>query len=283
MRVDSHQHLWDTRARDYPWMDGPWADPIHGVFGPDEFWAATRSCGVDASVVVQATTDIDETLELLAIAARTPHVAGVVGWIDLAAVDVGEQLRRLREAPGGQKLVGIRHQVEDEPDPAWLLREAVQDGLRSVGAAGLAYDLLIRPHQLPAAVECVRRRPDVTFVLDHLGKPRIGGDDSAWSARLAELADQPNVAAKISGLVTEAAWQTWTPDQLLPYIDHALAVFGPDRLMFGSDWPVCTLAATYDQVVAVVDSALAALAPAEREAILALTAMRVYGLTSRPV
>jgi L-fuconolactonase len=279
MRVDAHHHLWDTRARDYPWMDGPWADPIRGVFGPDEFRAASRGSGIEASVVVQATTDIDETLELLAIAARTSHVVGVVGWIDLAAVDVGEQLRRLREAPGGQKLVGIRHQVEDEPDPAWLLAEAVQEGLRSVAAAGLAYDLLIKPHQLPAAVECVRRRPDVTFVLDHLGKPRIGGDDSDWSARLAELADQPNVAAKISGLVTEADWQTWTPDQLLPYIDHALAVFGPDRLIFGSDWPVCMLAATYDQVVAVADAALAPLAPAEREAILARTAMRVYGLT----
>jgi L-fuconolactonase len=279
MRVDAHHHLWDTRARDYPWMDGPWADPIRGVFGPDEFRAASRDSGIEASVVVQATTDIDETLQLLAIAARTPHVVGVVGWIDFAAVDVGEQLRRLREATGGQKLVGIRHQVEDEPDPAWLLRETVQDGLRSVGAAGLSYDLLIKPHQLPAAVECVRRRPDVTFVLDHLGKPRIGGDDSAWSARLAELADQPNVAAKISGLVTEADWQTWTPDQLLPYIDHALAVFGPDRLIFGSDWPVCMLAATYDQVVAVADAALAPLAPAEREAILARTAMRVYGLT----
>jgi L-fuconolactonase len=277
-RVDAHHHLWDTRARDYPWMDGPWADPLRGSFGLGEFIRASRGHDVGPSVVVQAVTDRDESRELLALAADAPRLAGVVGWVDLTAADVGEQIEALRAGPGGGRLVGIRHQVEDEPDPDWLRRDDVVRGLSEVGAAGLAYDLLVKPPQLPAAIEAVRRRPDVPFVLDHLGKPPIGDDLDDWSVSLATLADQPNVVAKLSGLVTEADWRSWTVDQLRPCLDHALAVFGPRRLMFGSDWPVCTLAATYGEVVGVVDEALAGLSVAEREAVLVTTAVETYGL-----
>lgn len=259
-------------------MDGDWADPLRGVFGPDEFVNASRAYEIEASVVVQAVTDVDETRELLMLAAETPQIAGVIGWIDLTAANVTDQLAALREGPGGETLVGVRHQVEDEPDPAWLLRDDVHRGLRAISDAGLTYDLLVRPPQIACAVETVRRRPEVSFVLDHLGKPQIGEDMTAWASAMAELADHPNAVAKISGLVTEADWRTWSPAQLLPYIEHALAVFGPDRLMFGSDWPVCRLAATYGQVVSIVDTALTAWTHEERQAILARTATRVYGL-----
>jgi L-fuconolactonase len=277
-RIDAHHHLWDTATRDYPWMDGPWADPLRGAFGLAEFDRAGADHDVAASVVVQAAMEVDETRDLLTLAADAPRIAGVVGWVDLTGHDVGDRLSALRASSGGGKLVGIRHQVEDEPDPRWLLRAEVHRGLGAVGAAGLAYDLLVKPPQLAAAIEAVRRRPEVGFVLDHLGKPPIGHDLDDWSASLATLADQPNVVAKLSGLVTEADWRGWTVDQLRPCIDHALAVFGPARLMFGSDWPVCTLAATYDEVVAVVDEALAALSAAEREAVLMRTAIETYGL-----
>jgi len=259
-------------------MDGEWADPLRGVFGLDEYVDASREYEIDAGVVVQAVADVDETRELLLLAADTPHIAGVIGWVDLTAADVADHLTALREGPGGETLVGVRHQVEDEPDPAWLLRGDVLRGLRAIGEAGLTYDLLVGPAQFADAVEAVRRRPEVSFVLDHLGKPRIGEDMTAWASAMAELAGYPNAVAKISGLVTETHWQTWSPAQLLPYIEEALAVFGPDRLMFGSDWPVCRLAATYGQVVSIVDSALTASTHEEREAILGRTATRVYGL-----
>jgi L-fuconolactonase len=277
-RIDAHHHLWDTETRDYPWMDGPWADPLRGMFGVDEFDRASADHDVAASVVVQAVMEVDETRDLLALAADTPRIAGVVGWVDLTGHDVGDRLSALHAGTAGGKLVGIRHQVEDEPDPRWLMRDDVLRGLGAVGAAGLAYDLLVKPPQLAAAIEVVRRRPEVRFVLDHLGKPPIGRDLDDWSASLAALADQPNVVAKLSGLVTEADWRGWTVDQLRPCIDHALAVFGPQRLMFGSDWPVCTLAATYGEVVGVVDEALATLSSAEREAVLVTTAVETYGL-----
>ncbi|MGY0234363.1 amidohydrolase family protein [Longispora urticae] len=273
-RIDAHHHLWDVATRAYPWMDGPWADPLRGRFDPDRLAPLAAAAGVDTTIVVQAVSDLDETRELLATAADHPLVGGVVGWLDLTG-DVPAQLADLRAGPGGAALVGVRHQVQDEPDRRWLLRPEVLAGLRALD--GLAYDLLVTPALLPAAVEAVRLLPEVTFVLDHLAKPPIAaGAWQPWADRFAALAAEPNVVAKLSGLVTEAAWAGWKPEDLAGYVDHALGTFGPDRLMFGSDWPVCTLAAPYPRVVEVTETALAGLSEAERRAVFAGTARQVY-------
>lgn len=279
MRVDAHHHLWNTRSRPYPWMDGPWADPIRGAFTPAELDRVCAPHGVTQTIVVQAASELGESRELLAVAAAAPRVAGVVGWVDLTAPDVPDVLADLRTGEGGEALVGIRHQVHDEPDPDWLLRDDVRQGLRAVGDAGLAYDLLLRERELPAARRTVEALPGTTFVVDHLAKPRIAdGALQPWSEEIAALARRPNVVAKLSGLVTEAAWRSWTVDGLRPYVEHAVACFGPDRLLFGSDWPVCLLAASYDQVFAAAEATLDGLTGAQRDAVFGANARHVYGL-----
>jgi L-fuconolactonase len=265
--VDAHHHLWDTDTREYAWMDGPWADPIRGRFD-----AARYSEAVSAreSIVVQAVMDESETLELLAT--RTAPVAGVVGWTDLTAPDVAERLAELRSAG---PLVGIRHQVQDEPDPDWLTRPPVMRGIAAVGAAGLVYDLLVKPPQAAAALDVARRLPEVSLVLDHAGKPDIAdGTWEPWASWITDLAALPNVSVKLSGLVTEAA-PDWKPADVLPYARHVLSAFGPNRTMYGSDWPVCTLAATPGQVTALAEEALG---PGERLEVFGETARSIYQL-----
>ncbi len=182
----------------------------------------------------------------------------MVGWADLSRPDTADQLRAAQGGPGGPALVAVRHQLQEEPDQQWLARPQVRAGLRAVAAAGLAYDLVISPHQLPLVTETVAALPEVRFVLDHAGKPAIAsGDLSAWTADLRALAARPNVAVKLSGLVTEADWDSWTPGQLHPVMEYVLERFGPDRTMFGSDWPVCLLAASYAEVVAAAAAVLA--------------------------
>src|SRR6266508_3537141 len=189
----------------------------------------------------------------------------------------GAGLLRRRALPGGQCLVGVRHQVQDEPDPGWLSRPAVRRGLRAVAGAGLAYDLLVLVPQLPEALAAVRDLPEGRFVLDHAAKPPIAaGAIEPWADALAELARLPNVSCKLSGLVTEAGWDDWDAERIRPYADHVLASFGPDRVMFGSDWPVCELAASYAEVRSLADELLEGLSPSERDAVLCTTATRVY-------
>jgi L-fuconolactonase len=279
-RVDAHHHLWDPGRRAYPWMDESVA-AIRRPFGVEDLDAAAGPQGFGRTVVVQAVSSVEETEELMAVAAASDRVAGVVGWVDLADPEVAGAIAALRDRPGGQTLVGIRHQVHDEPDPDWLLRDQVTDGLAAVADAGLAYDLLVRERELPAARAVARRLPQLTLVVDHLAKPRIReGVTDPWAGELAALARQPNVACKVSGLVTEADWNAWTPTQLVPYVRHAVEAFGPERLLFGSDWPVCLLAAGYGEVVAATAEALdrAGLAPAEREAVFGANARRLYRL-----
>jgi L-fuconolactonase len=219
-----------------------------------------------------------ETEEFLAVAAASDGlIAGVVGWVDLADPGVADALARLRALPGGERLVGVRHQVQDEPDPDWLARPAVRRGLRAVADAGLAYDLLVLVPQLPAALAAVRDLPEGRFVLDHAAKPAIAaGAMEPWAGALAELARPPNVTCKLSGLVTEATWDDWDAERIRPYADHVLASFGPDRVMFGSDWPVCELAASYSEVRALAEALLEGLSPGERDAVLGAAATRVY-------
>ena len=269
-RVDAHHHLWDLSVRDQPWITGELA-PIRRTFTPADLAAA--AVGIDATVVVQTVSDPGETRELLDLA--DPLIAGVIGWVDLTAADVADRLVAVRS----ERLVGIRHQVQDEPDPRWLCRPDVRAGLAAVAREGLVYDLLTLPEQLPAAIDTVHALPDLQFVLDHLSKPSIAsGELEPWASQMRELAAHENVACKLSGLVTEADWDSWTVDDLRPYAETVLDAFGPDRVLFGSDWPVCLLAASYAAVVDAAEQLTAQLSAAERELIFGGTARRIYTL-----
>jgi L-fuconolactonase len=276
--VDAHHHFWDPARADYPWLTDELA-AVRRAFGPDDLAPLVASEGVDATIVVQTRSSVDETRELLASAAVVPFIRGVVGWVDLTDPAVADTIAALRDGPGGDRLVGIRHQVHDEPDPDWLLRDDVARGIRAAGRAGLAYDLLVRTRELPAARELVASMPEVRFVVDHLAKPPIrGGALDPWAGRVAAFADLPNASWKLSGLVTEAAWDAWQPNDLKPFVDHALEVLGPERLMFGSDWPVCLLAASYATVLATARQLIAGLTETERSAAFGDNARSVYRL-----
>ncbi|MET7776560.1 amidohydrolase family protein [Streptomyces mirabilis] len=279
MRVDAHHHVWDLSVRDQDWITGPELQPLRRDFGVADLAPQARAAGVDRTVLVQTITVPEETPEFLALAARSELIAGVVGWTDLTRPDVADELARLRELPGGRHLKGIRHQVQGEPDPEWLLRPDVRDGLAAVAEAGLVYDLVVLPHQLPACVRAAADHPGLTFVLDHLGKPPIAtGALKPWATAVRALAALPNTLCKLSGMVTEADHAKWTVDGLRPYADTVLDAFGPGRLMFGSDWPVCTLAASYGQVVDAAEELTGGLGAEERAEVFGGTATRVYRL-----
>jgi L-fuconolactonase len=277
--VDAHHHLWDLDVRDQDWITGPALAPLRRDFLLGDYRHLADAYDIAASVVVQTVTVPGETPELLALAAASDLIAGVVGWTDLTAPDIADRIAVLTGLPGGTKLAGLRHQVQSEPDPDWLTRPDVLRGLAAVARAGLVYDLVITPGQLAAAARAAATVPDLMFVLDHLGKPRIAsGRTEPWAQDLRGLAALPNTSAKLSGLVTEADWHRWKVTDLRPYAEVALDVFGPARLMFGSDWPVCTLAASYGDVLAAARDLTVGLSPAERETVFAGTATSVYGL-----
>ncbi len=275
MRIDAHHHFWKLGRYDYPWL-GPQLNAIYRDFGPDDLPPLLARQRIDRTVLVQTISSLDETKWFLSLARQHPFIAGVVGWVDLKDPRVGDTLDELLASPG---LVGIRHQVHDEPDVNWLLRPDVQHGLGELARRGLPYDLLIRPPHLAASLQVARNFPNLPLVVDHSAKPRIaqrGWDD--WVGGLAALAQCPNVWCKLSGLITEADWANWQPADLKPYLDHVLATFGPERVLFGSDWPVCLLAGSYDRVVAALEAGLAHLSVAEREMIFGANAARLYQL-----
>lgn len=290
--VDAHHHLWNPPAEgEYPWMTGRFA-PLRREYSAEHLGPELAKHGVRATVVVQARADLRETRDLLALTTRHQFLAGVVGWVDLTSPDVGGQIRALRAGPSGHRLVGIRHDASAEPDPRWLLRADVGRGLDAVAEAGLAFDLEVTPRELTAAARAAAAHPDLRFVLDHLGKPPIAGqpiagqpaaagETASWHDGFAQLASVPNVWCKLSGLVTEADWQRWTDADLAPYIADAVLRFGPSRLLFGSDWPVCELAATYTQVLSAVQHCLPALDRTQATQIFGLNAVEVYRLDLR--
>ncbi len=278
-RIDSHHHFLDPARRDYPWLKD--MDAINRRFVPDDLSPLLDANHIQGSVLVQTVADLDETREFLRIAAETPWIAGVVGWVDLT-VQTAAAMQDLCDGNGGEYLVGIRHLIQDEPDPDWLLNEEVQRGLEAVAEADLVYDLVVCPRELPAAITVARDFPHLRFVIDHIAKPPIAsGELEPWAELMHEFAGLDNVACKLSGMVTEADLEHWTSDDLLPYVRTVVEIFGPDRLMFGSDWPVCVIAASYDEVVQAarkVLSDLEVMTPEAEAAIFGGTAVRWYRL-----
>lgn len=270
--IDSHQHFWRYAPDEYAWIDGSMA-ALRRDFLPEDLVRVMRPEGVDATIAVQAQQTEAETDWLLELAAHHPFVRGVVGWIDLQAADATARVERVAQKPG---LVGLRHVVQAEPD-GFLQRPAFRRGVAALEPHDLVYDILIYARQLPDAIRFAAMLPRQRFVLDHLGKPDVRHDGlHQWRDALRELAALPHVWCKLSGLVTEADWRSWTPSMLRPYLDAALESFGPSRVMFGSDWPVCTVAASYAQVVALVRDAVAEYSADEQRQILGATAEEVY-------
>ena len=275
--VDAHHHFWDPAKASYPWMTDALA-PIRRRFGPGDLEPLLAANGIDGTILVQTRSSLDETREFLATAAEHDFIVGVVGWVDLPA-DVAKQIASLRAGPGGKKLVGIRHQVHDEADPDWLGKKDVRRGIGEVGKAGLTYDILVRTRELPAALALVKALPDMRFVIDHIAKPPIAsGETAEWAARLKPLAAYPNVFIKLSGMVTEADWKRWTVRDITPYVQRVLEWFGPERCVFGSDWPVCLVAASYARVIDVCGQAIGDLAADDRERIFGGNAAQLYRL-----
>jgi len=275
MHIDSHQHFWTYTPAEYPWI-GAGMERIARDFLPADLVATARPEGLGGSVAVQARQSLAESRWLLELAAD-PFVCGVVGWVDLRSDRVAGDLATLST---WKKFVGVRHVVQDEPDPRFLLGAEFVRGLRHLRVHGLTYDLLLHPPQLPAAVELAALLPEQPFVLDHLAKPRVKtGEIADWRRDIEALARLRNVCCKVSGLVTEAAWRGWKRSDFTPYLDVVLAAFGPDRLMFGSDWPVCLVAADYADVAGIARDFLARLSPAEQDLVWGGTATRFYGLS----
>jgi L-fucono-1,5-lactonase len=274
VRIDAHQHFWRFDPVEYGWIDHSMA-ALRRDFLPDDLAPELVTAGVDACVAVQARQTIDETRWLLALADAHPFIVGVVGWVDLQSPNVGRDLATVAR----DKLVGIRHIAQSEPDDRFLVRPDFVRGVARLEEFGLAYDILIYSRHLPVAAELVASLPRQRFVLDHLAKPDIRGRAlTAWERDLRALAAHRNVCAKLSGLVTEADWRRWTVDDIRPYLDVAFDCFGAERLMIGSDWPVCTVAGSYARTMAVVVDYLAERSAAERDAVLGGTAQRFWNL-----
>jgi L-fuconolactonase len=275
MRIDAHHHVWELGRYDYDFLT-PAVAPMVENFGPSDLVPLLASRNLQHSVLVQTIASVPETRWFLQLAAEHDFLAGVVGWVDVTAPDVGDVLRELKASP---KLVGIRHNVHNEPDDQWLARSDVRRGLAELARQNLPYDLLVRPQHLPASLALAEELPQLRLVVDHIAKPRIaeqGWDD--WASPIAALAKHPQAYCKLSGMITEANWKSWRPGDLKPYIDHLLTHFGPKRLMFGSDWPVCVLAGTYQQVVDALAENLAGLSPSEQARIWGETAADFYRL-----
>ena len=275
MRIDSHQHFWRYTRDEYGWIDDSMA-ALRRDFLPAEARREMHAAAIDACVAVQARQTLEETRWLLELADANPFVAGVIGWIDLQADDAAGQLAQFAGHP---KLVGVRHIVQSELDDRFMLRPAFCRGIALLHDCDLTYDILIYPRHLPVAAELAARFPRQRFVLDHAAKPDIrGGERREWEKGIRELAKNPLVFCKLSGLVTEADWMRWRPDDIRPYLDVAFDAFGPHRLIAGSDWPVCTLAAGYVRTVALVDDYLAGTPAVEREAVMGGNAARLWRL-----
>jgi L-fuconolactonase len=276
MRIDSHQHFWRYDPVQYDWIDDADMAALRRDFMPTELTTLIHESGIDGVVSVQARQSLEETDWLLGLAAEHKLICGVVGWAPLVSADVPRHLERLAE---NRKLVGVRHVVQGEPDENFILRDDFNRGVDALKQFDLRYDILIFERHLPQAIAFVDRHPQQVFVLDHVAKPNIkAGAIEPWHTNIRELAHRPNVYCKVSGMVTEADFRAWTPQQLRPFFDVVLEAFGPRRLMFGSDWPVCLVAATYEIWLNTVAEWTADLSADERDRVFGGTAVEAYGL-----
>ena len=272
MRLDAHQHFWSYDAAQYPWI--PPGSPLHRSWLPADLAALQRPLGFDGSIAVQARQVIEESDWLLGLADQHETVKGVVGWVDLRSDRVEADLERLAQHP---KFVGVRHVVQEEPDDDFMLGREFQRGISKLAAYGLTYDILIFPKQLEAAIRLAENFPAQPFVLDHIAKPPIkDGTIEPWAKQLRRLAQLPNVHCKVSGMLTEADHRAWTPEQFRPYLDVVFEAFGPSRLMYGSDWPVCLFAGSYEQAYRLVDDYTRGLTAAERAGLFGGNAAAFY-------
>jgi len=275
MLIDSHQHFWNVGRFDYPWMSSD-LGVLYRDYLPDDLTPILVANGVEKTVLVQASNSVEESRWLLELAREHEFIAGVVGWVDLMSPKVTAQLQELTAHP---KFKGVRHLVESEPADDWLIQPAVLSGLRELSRHGLSYDLLVHTRHLKYVLRVVESCPELAFVIDHLAKPPVAKNEiNEWSAALKPVAAYPNVHCKLSGLVTEANWSSWQTDDLRPFVDFALELFGLERLIFGSDYPVCLLAASYDRVLDAFQEILKGLSDADREQIFSKNAARFYRL-----
>ena len=275
MRIDSHQHFWRYNDTDYVWMTGELRQ-LARDYGPEDLRPLLDESGVDATVAVQARQMTAENDFLLGIADAHSWVLGVVGWVDFASDEVAAQIERYADH---LKFRGVRELIHDMPDEDYAISRDHRAGVGLLERFGLTYDLLLRPQHIPAATRLVDRLPNQRFVVDHIAKPPIAsGELEPWASRIADLARREHVWCKVSGMVTEADWSSWRPADLRPYLDVCLESFGPERLMLGSDWPVCTCAADYRSVVSIVTDYVSTLSPGEQDAVLGATCARFYSL-----
>jgi L-fuconolactonase len=275
--IDAHHHLWRYLPPGPPWMTDS-MEVLRRNFLVDDLRAVTTDAGVTGTIVVETERSIEETLWLSETAANDDLIRGIVGWAPLTHPEIASELERMAQLP---KLRAIRHPIHDEPDDQFVLREDFNRGIAALKQFNLRYDILIFEKHLAQTIQFVDRHPDQVFIVDHVAKPRIRYRAlSPWKDRVSELARRQNVYCKLSGMVTEADWNTWTDDVLSPYIEAVLEAFGPRRVMFGSDWPVVTLASSYKRWLGTVRNAIARLSPSEQERILSATAIEAYGLVS---
>jgi len=273
MIVDSHQHFWRVGQFDYPWMT-PQVELLCRDYLPPMLTPILSRSRVDKTILVQASNSIEETRWLLELADENSFIGGVVGWVDLQSDDVARQLDEFTAHP---KFKGVRHLVESEAADDWLTQASVIRGLRELGSRGLVYDLLVHTRHLKHAESAVNQCPDLRFVIDHMAKPPIAhGEIDEWSRALKQMAAHPNISCKLSGLVTEANWANWRVEDLKPYVEAALECFGPKRMMFGSDWPVCLLAATYERVLESFEMLLAGLDEKDKRRVFSESAIEFY-------
>lgn len=276
MKIDAHQHFWKYNDRDYVWMSAEMNKLSHDHL-PADLLPLMKSAGIDGTIAVQARQTLEESAWLLQLAEEHPFIRGVVGWVDLRSERVVEQLEQFAQH---QQFCGVRHVVHDEPDDQFMLRSSFLRGLGELANFGLTYDLLLFPRHLRVACEVANRFPNQPFVLDHIAKPPVQtGAMEPWARDLRQLASFPNVFCKISGLVTEGKWDSWTTMDFEPYIDVVLNAFGVHRLMIGSDWPVCTLAADYKSVIKLDTGYINRLSDEEQNAILEKNPLKFYSIT----
>ncbi len=275
MKIDSHQHFWTYNENEFGWINDQMS-VIRRNFFPDDLKPELTNAGFDGSITVQARQKLEETSWLLELATHHNFIRGVVGWVDLCSPELPKQLELFT---ANKKLVGVRHVIHDEPDDNFMLRPDFLNGIKQLGNYGLTYDILIFPKHLPNTLHFVKAFPDQAFILDHIAKPDIKNQlFNPWKENIEKLAKFPNVHCKLSGMVTEADWKNWKHEDFIPCLEVVLENFGPNRVMIGSDWPVCTVAASYSTVMGIVQHYIEKLSPAELNMILGENACSIYNL-----